>query len=182
MPTWEAILTTDDLEATPTEDLTTKTGTSEYLFDWRTLYNAHIVNYGLHAKVVRKTALQTINNSTTLINDDHLLLAVGIDEVWLFQLFCIHDFSSAADLDVSFTVPANATVLWGEPSVQPSTKTAGQELFIAGSAKDSIIQLQGIVVVGDTAGNLQFQWAQNAAIVTDCRVEANSVLIATQLV
>ncbi len=30
---WEDILTTDDLEATPTEDEDTKTATSEYLFD-----------------------------------------------------------------------------------------------------------------------------------------------------
>lgn len=42
------ILSTDDLEGTPTEDLTTKTATSEYLFDWRALYNAHTVDLDAH--------------------------------------------------------------------------------------------------------------------------------------
>lgn len=36
--------------------------------------------------LVRKTADQTVNNSTTLVNDNHLSLAVGANEVWAIFL------------------------------------------------------------------------------------------------
>lgn len=49
------VLSTDDLEATPTEDLATKTATSEYLFDWRALYNTHVAGLDAHTRNMLQT-------------------------------------------------------------------------------------------------------------------------------
>ena len=46
------------------------------------LIATHAALFGLHTKITYKTADQTVNNSAVLQNDDHLLLAVGANEVW----------------------------------------------------------------------------------------------------
>lgn len=71
MPSWEDVLTTDDLEDTPTEDLTTKTGTSKYLFDWRALYNAHTADADAHHS-------EEIPDGRGLYNATKLLMLPGV--------------------------------------------------------------------------------------------------------
>ena len=146
-------------------------------------------------RVVRKTADETVNNSATLQNDDHLLLTVGASDVWLVDMrLMLSATSTTPDWKFAFTVPAGATFRWGAedlttiggwvpvavgtsaPALSTTgTVTAGSSGSVHGS------HLTGIYVGGGTAGTLQFQWAQNTATVADSKVLTNSCLIATKL-
>lgn len=135
---------------------------------------------------VRKTSDETVNNSAVLQNDDALLLAMSASSTYLLDLRLIVNSGTTPDFKFTFTVPASTTgsiqifegstpstaaaVLQGPFSLTATSATSG----IAG---DQIILVQGVVVVSSTAGNLQFQWAQNTANASDTKVKANSYMM-----
>ena len=57
--------------------------------------------------VVRKTADETVSNSTVLQNDDHLVLSVGASDVWDILMVLRINSSAVADFKWVFTVPAS---------------------------------------------------------------------------
>ena len=146
-------------------------------------------------KLVRKTANEVVTSSVTLQNDDHLLFAVAANEVWMFDLFFIVDGPSAGDLKVAFTAPAGATVDWGLPSALATAATVqtddvvGQGLDVSGEGIMGLLgigtklalMIHGIIVVVGTAGNLQFQWAQNVSDAGATTTYANSWIKALRL-
>src|SRR5262245_12791739 len=60
--------------------------------------------------IARKTSDETVNNSTTLQNDDNLLLAVTANEIWQFKLCILYNSSTAADFKMAFTFPSGSIV------------------------------------------------------------------------
>ena len=134
------------------------------------------------ATIVRKSADQTVNNSITLVDDDELLFAVGANEVWDVWLFLRLISDSTPDLKFAFTVPPSGTIiiLVAYASLQPQTDgTTAVVLSTSGAAQQYLLHCQ--YVGGATAGNVQFQWAQNTADASDTKVLANSSIIAHKL-
>jgi len=142
-------------------------------------------------KVVLKTADETVNNSSTLQNDDHLILPLGANEVWIFQFFLFSNSSTTADIKIAFTAPTGAVFQYlissADIGVDSSTTTATfarmstGAINIYGESLDKLDILRGLVINGANAGNLQLQWAQSLAEVSDTIVRANSCLIATKI-
>lgn len=143
--------------------------------------------------VVRKSANEVVNGSSTLQNDDHLLLALGVSEVWAFEFVIFHDSGTTPDIKMAITVPAGATLAWGSlyalatggSSFTGTTETVSgtsRDFATAGVGVTRIVTLTGYVANGANAGNLQLQWAQNTSNGTDTTVHANSILKAWQLV
>ncbi len=137
--------------------------------------------------IVRKTADEIVNNSTTLQNDDHLLLAVGANEVWLIDLILLLiQANAAADWKYKWAYPTGTTMFWAEEFSWSYPQTT---LFIetnTGNMSSALTAITGlmiraIVIVGGTAGTLNFQWAQSAATVANNTIKANSCLIAHKL-
>ena len=132
--------------------------------------------------VAYKTADQIVNNSTTLVNDTHLLIAIGASEVWWFDLYIYYNSAAvAADIKVTFTVPTGATgegIVWSRSNnVQPFN--AGTASAIANtSGLAELLRISGLCRNSTNAGNITFQWAQNAAQAVNTTVYKNSVLIA----
>ena len=149
--------------------------------------------------VVRKTADETVNNSITLQNDDHLFFALGANEAWLVQLFIMGITPTRSpDLKIGFSVPTGCSMTWaicasgystasyswgyasavGYPYIYNETGTA-----IVGFEANTKAGFYFIAIVknGATAGNLNLQWAQNTATVEDTKVLANSCLIAHKI-
>lgn len=62
---------------------------------------------------IRKTSDETVNNSTTLQNDDALLLAMAANETWFFTVYITNNTSTTANIKFAFTVPTGATLNWG---------------------------------------------------------------------
>jgi hypothetical protein len=208
MPTWKAYAKKDDITATKLDDLAAP--------DDNTDLNATNARHGLLLKliddttkflrsdggwqvpagggptIVRKTADETVNNSTVLQNDDHLLLAIAANEVWLvvFYLNLLQGNSTTPLYKFAVTVPDGATLIFGGPMETTTTgvanvtgtTTSGGALTqrTAANAIDALM-LFAIVTNGATAGNIQLQWAQAITQAVDTKVLANSCLIAFKL-
>jgi len=137
---------------------------------------------------VRKTTDTAITSDATLNDDPHLLFAVAASEVWAFNaLIKFNDASAgAADIQMTFTVPAGATGFWaclsGDTAyVQPVSTAFAGVITRAGNTAESVLLLQGLVVNAGTAGNLTFQWAQQASNAAALTVRTNSYLIGEKL-
>mgnify|MGYP001617909989 CR=1 FL=1 len=138
--------------------------------------------------IVRKTADETVNNSSTLQNDDELLFAIAANEIWLVQGFLSFNSSTVADIRSAITVPAGATLIVNSMALavgtaasngellNTSSTTSGGAVLAGGTGADSVQRLWAIVVNGANAGNCQVQWAQSTAEASNTIVRANSFL------
>lgn len=145
------------------------------------LIAAHAADYGLHTRLVRKTTDEIVNNSNVLQDDDELKLPLAANEVWEFRLLILYISGFTPDLKISFSVPSGATMKWLISSQESSAKYAGSTESIDGTGAIRISFLEGIVMCGATAGDLQFQWAQDVADPSDTKVLTNSALIGVKL-
>jgi hypothetical protein len=126
-----------------------------------------------------KTADQAISNNTALQNDSHLFHPMAANESWEFDgLLLAVANSDTPDIKVAISVPSGATLAWvgiwinQTPNTQlpgtsgiemtPRITTSGfaYEFAIIGGNNGGTLRLQGIVMNGANAGNLQVQWAQ----------------------
>lgn len=142
----------------------------------------HTADFGLHSKLVVKTADEIVNNSTTLQADDELILAVLASEVWLVHYYLFMTSGTTPDFKVGFAYPTNCEIEWfyaGTPELHKNET----ESFNKGTLNtDEVFRIIAYVRVGDTAGNVTIKWAQNVATASDTTVFAKSCLIATKVV
>lgn len=128
-----------------------------------------------------KTALAASTDSdsdNTLHNDPELLIAIGANEVGIFDVFIgfTTGTSTTPDAQVAFTIPSGATMTWGMTSLATGATTAtpgtmlgttaaatgvGVGVLSTATIPISIARYYGTVRNGATPGNLQLQWAQN---------------------
>lgn len=160
------------------------------------VYNGtnHISLYsrGIFANRFRTVDAAPVNNSTVLVPDAVLVVALPVAGRFQFELVLFYDSSTAADFKVAFTIPAGAVTRWG--GVGPSTTVSGGvgpgQFSVAigsgttvtyggsgvGTANTVAMIVKGNVLMGGTAGNLQVQYAQQVADPTDTVVRAHSRL------
>ena len=131
-------------------------------------------------EVIRKTADQTVNNSTTLVNDTHLLAALATNERVYFRAHCRYMSHATADIKFTITVPSGATAAFATTDGTGARESDAAEIRNfdgAGVTTEMAVELFGFVANGANAGNLQFQWAQNTADASDTKVLENSHLM-----
>lgn len=131
----------------------------------------------------RKTADETVNNSTTLQNDDHLLVSVAANAVYDFKLAIHYNSGTTPDLKVGWSVPSGTTMVWGGVIIDTAgamtvaaSLTQSSVQAIGGTGAAAFILFTGTVVTSTTAGTLQMQWAQNTLTVADSKILAGSEL------
>lgn len=131
--------------------------------------------------VARKTASETVNNSTAMQNDNELVWAMAANTVYRFEMCIFYLSTAVADFKFQFTVPAGAIMRWGYIAVDtslnfrhPGYLNEAAVATIGGDGTDRFITITGIVATVGTAGNLQLQWAQNTAEATNTQVRDNS--------
>ena len=159
------------------------------------IMNPHVrdnLNY-LNTQHKLKTADQTVT-STTLTNDTDLVFAAAANEVWLVDTYIMIDSNATADFKCTWTVPGGATMKWG-----PLSHTSGVQTFWHMDTSNSAtallnatteqvwqslsagniwgVNMKSIVTTAGTAGNVQFQFAQDSASGSTV-VKAGSLLIA----
>ncbi|MEO7399038.1 MAG: hypothetical protein ABIW84_10780 [Ilumatobacteraceae bacterium] len=141
----------------------------------------------------RKTSVQTVNNSTTLVNDTQLLLALAANGVYTVEGNLIYD-TAAGKFKLGWTVPAGATLsgfilayatggsgssaagnLYGGLTESSATGVGG-----AGLGTKLVAVFRALIIMGATAGNFQVQWAQNVLSTTDTNVFADSWVSGSQ--
>ncbi len=159
--------------------------TNHWKYDGSTQTYQTKLGQGRPVEVVRKTADQT-NNSNTLVDDTELKLAVRANTVWWLRLFIRATSPAAEDMKWGWTLPSGATIEWSELGDFASgsfltPNTTGTEAVSTAGGVDEVNIIEALVIVGSTAGTIQFQWAQLGGLGgSPTTVYANSVLLGIQ--
>lgn len=142
---------------------------------------------------VRKTVTQTVNNSTVLVNDNELLIALPlINTSYGIEMYITYTSSTVADIKFTFSVPAGATGSFcttglavgaagttGDGQFDATGLTTTISIGGAGQAVGCLIT--GTINTAAATGNLQFRWAQDTAEVSNTTVNADSWLRVTAI-
>ena len=143
-----------------------------------------------------KSGDETVNNSTTLQNDDHLSFAIAASEVWAFDMFLYFTIASLdPGMKYLFTLPASCTGTWGAiadltNNIEGSSATtptmfwavvATTLAFAPAGKTSSLHRVSGVFINSTNAGTVQFQWAQNSATASNLTLKAGSWMRLTRL-
>lgn len=135
----------------------------------------------------RKTADESVTNSTAFQDDDQLLVPVVSGGVYKVEGFFVYNTPSAAGIKLQLTGPVGVG-LWGftglsnsggtvdTGSIRMSASTNGVGSSRLGGASNDIFAVVSGTFLPTASGSLVFQWAQNTANATPTVVRANSWL------
>jgi hypothetical protein len=142
---------------------------------------------------ILKGADEIVSNSTTLQDDDELVLAVAANTTYRWFADINYGAGAAADYKWGFTFPAAATLTfvgagWDAalaflPSGNGGTYASGTGIVYGGAGVATIrgLILRGTLVTGANAGNWRYQWAQNTPTVENTVTKAGSLLTLQKL-
>ncbi len=150
--------------------------------------------------VAVKTADESVNNSTSLQNDDHLTINLGSSQRWAVEMF-LHITQGAlnAGLTFDFSAPANTAGSYlarnyqslGANDLNPSDNVLGSTdltvdavwdtQFQSTSANPNMMNVWATVNTSGTTGSLTFRWAQRAGVANNTTIHANSWMKAVRL-
>lgn len=144
---------------------------------------------------VYKSADEVLSGTSTLQNDDHLLVPIAANQTMHvdFTLFvAAANSNQTADFKCSVAVPSGATVRWSSitgpgltaNSTESTAKIQGFPGAVALSAgvpetsiADAVIRYTATVENGATAGLITLQWAPNASQAGTTTVKRGSVAV-----
>lgn len=149
--------------------------------------NGALGNLGF--QVVRKASDQTVNNSTTLVNDSDLTFSAGANEEYTFLMYVTYTDASAGIADMKFTItgPTGSTISWFADRISLTDVVATEAynqidkdevVTTGGSTTERVVVIRGVAVTGGTSGSITLQWAQNTAQANDLVVKTNSSVAA----
>ena len=124
------------------------------------------------------TSDQSVNNSTTFADATELAVALDANADYGFMAMLIYDASTVADFKTTIATLTNATGIWAS-STWRDTYALGAAYNIDGGGVGTkrIDTLKGTMKVGATAGDLQVQFAQKTAEVSNSRLSIGSHLV-----
>jgi len=135
-------------------------------------------------KSIIKTSDETVNNSSSLQNDDELKFLMLAGETWAFEMVIFYDTGTTPDIKFKFAGAPSLSALWSFVDSDPNIvqEMADSASRIGGGAGNKrACHIKGIVWNPSGMGNLTFQWAQNTADASDTKVLTGSNIIATRL-
>jgi hypothetical protein len=146
---------------------------------------------------VRKTGDESVTNSTTLQDDDHLYYSLPANSMWETEILLqATTFGSYGGIRVALEGPSGATLsvstevkdfgtggdyfsgwiyAFGTPFVAGSTDLGGYPTNVG------FVRIQGLVSVGGASGTFKLQWAQGSADTWPTFVHANSYMKLTRV-
>ena len=139
-------------------------------------------------QVVTKTADETVNNSTTLQDDNHLVFAMAANITYAIDMvLLLNSTGDTPDFKFGWTVPSGCVMFW-EGIVNNAWGFGGTVLKGAGDT-DTAGSVSGtggalfklFVRNGANAGNLQLKWAQNTADSSDSKLLKHSHMLVHNL-
>lgn len=124
----------------------------------------------LEGVLVYKPTDETVNNSTTMQDDDDIVLPVLANQVWVFDANIMYTSAANAHLDIGFSVPAGTTMQWSWLHFQWVVLSEASEITISGNTTKRAFPLHGYIKTGATPGDIHFRWAQGIAQASDTTV------------
>lgn len=145
--------------------------------------------YFAQQNVKIKTATETVTSSTTLQDDDDLLLTVSANTNYWVEglLFVATGASNTPDIKFGVNIPSG-TFRWCTNGLGPTATatldiidkhsyTGGTGVGVGSiSGSNTAIPFSGIARIGASGGNLKIQWAQNTSSGTGTQVLIRSFL------
>jgi len=136
----------------------------------KTYVDAH-TGSSQQTSIVYKSSNQTVNNSSTLQNDNDLFIAISASTVYNLELVIFGQQKVAnASMICSFTAPSGVTLNCSNhysdvdgTFYNANTTTLALVSSWSGVNDNQLHVCTGILIVGSTAGTLQLQWAQSTA-------------------
>lgn len=128
-------------------------------------------------QIKTKKADQTVNNSTTLVDDDTIKQTIQGKETWKFHLMLFVDSGATPDWKIGITAPSGATGYW---EVMGSLADAITDVSTPGTTNLAMtgnpikVEISGVIINGVNRGDIQLQWAQNTADLSNTDVLAGS--------
>lgn len=122
---------------------------------------------------------QTVTNSATLVTVPSFTIPVGKYERLLFRFNLFYTTTADGDLKYRVDVPASPTLYRLATEANPPAATAlvtsviaseADSTATAASGTDGFVRLTGILNNGANAGELIFQFAQNAATAAESAI------------
>lgn len=150
--------------------------------------------YPLQQHHVWKPSNESVANSTTLQNDDHLVIPVSANTTYFIQGMLIYSGLAAADMAFKWSVPSGSTFDWVSDALGSTATTltdqishtaqgaANQPAFGAIDGGIAVAPVKGILVVGSVAGFLRATWAQSFTNGTAIVMQAGSYLMARRCI
>lgn len=139
------------------------------------------------ASAAIKGSDQQVTSSTVLVNDEALLLALAAGSIYTFHGRIAYNSGSTPDIKMAFTVPNGAAIYFFHIDSDLTTLrgyftlTSGTSFIAQCTGNNQLLFIHGVVVTGATAGNLQFQFAQQTSNGGATKVLAFSTLIAEKV-
>jgi hypothetical protein len=145
---------------------------------------------------VVKSADESVTSTTTVQNDDHLVLPVLASTRYWLEAFLIYDGAVGGDIKLGWSFPSGATMRWYGGGMADSAtvdNNAATNQFCSAinqtmpfgcfaTANPDAVHIRGNLLVASTAGNMQLQWAQLTSSGTATKIYAESLLRLTRLV
>lgn len=134
-----------------------------------------------------KTADETVNNSNSLQDDDHLSLTVEANSKYILRLYLVGDVgNSTPGLKCALTVPAGVTFSGSVSSNRTSTALLENNVtdlsnMLASNTwtngANCKADISGTLVIGVNAGTVTLQWSQITAHASNTKISIGSYLL-----
>lgn len=137
-----------------------------------------------------KTVSESVNNSTTLQNDDDFTFSIGASEVWLVKIRASASLPPASDFKFSFAGPVGmvftallflytgSAMSVAKSPVRDAQGNATAQVY---AATQVALEIWATIINSTTAGTVNFQFAQNTAVVEDTTLQQDSHMVATKV-
>lgn len=174
--------------------------------DGSRLDDVDVNRYWLQQAYVSKTVDESVTSSITLQDDDELVLPLLANTDYWFECFILYGASVTSDLRLLFTIPSGTVydlvhngIRSGHVTTDPLPVQAGIDtvsraqftqassggvpggINATGNTNVAVCPVEGRVIVGNTAGSIRLQWAQNTSSATATIVKASSIMILQRL-
>ena len=137
------------------------------------------------ARVVKKVD-ETVTSSSTLQDDDELKVALSANKTYGIMLFILLESSFTPDYKHAFTIPSGATITGNHSTAElyhgnaaSGDISADMTASASGTSTATISHflIMGRVIVGGTAGDVQYQWAQDVSDAAATKVLEGSYFV-----
>jgi hypothetical protein len=120
-----------------------------------------------------KTSIQTVNNSETLVDDDHLTLTVEPSSRYIAELYISYVTNSTADLRTVFSVDGsspNVSITWDNvdgDNLNTVDRYIGSSLHVFNAGTANTLQALGSIETDANTSTVKLRWAQGTATVVN---------------
>ena len=138
---------------------------------------------GVHGEIISSLSADSdpVNNSVTLVDITGLVAALAANSLYFVHWVFSFTTGSTPDIKVALVLPTAATMhltgLNGTSGAVRELLTSGATAAFATSGAQEPVFFTGWVKTGANAGNLQPQFAQNTADVSNTIIKAGAILL-----